>query len=132
WESVVPALGGEGATASGEWRETIFRQSFPARRHWHTEEDGATLERSFGSASLVLVMETHLPYVYRGAPNQGLLEIWLDGELSRVLDLATEPTEVVLYRRDASGPHTVRLRHRHAPNGGKGARIIGFRELTEA
>lgn len=131
WDTVLPVVGDKGISASGDWREEEFRRCFPARRHWFTEEEGATLERVFEGAGLSLVLEGHLPYVYRGMPNLGLLEVWIDGELSRTLDLATEAAEVVLYRRDVPGRRTVRLRHRHAPGGGKGVRIVGFREWSE-
>ena len=129
WEAVVGVATDPAVRKSGTWREEIFRRSFPTRTHWLTDEDGAAIERTFDSAGLVLLLETHVPYVYSGAPNSGLLEVSIDGEVARILNLLVEPTEVVLYRDRDPVPRRIRLRHRVAPNGGRGARVIGFREL---
>jgi len=133
WSSVQTVLGDEGLRRGGAWEEAIYRQSYPARRHLHTEEDGAWLEReietSGDATDLVLVLESHPAYVYRGGPVSGLLEVTIEGASERVLDLRSEAAEVVLARALPRGKHRVRLRHRAAPDGGRGARVVGFRSL---
>ncbi|TVS20443.1 MAG: hypothetical protein EA424_03940 [Planctomycetaceae bacterium] len=131
WDTVIGVADDPDARITGAWDEHIFRQSFPARRHLHTEEDGAAIERVFDTPGLVLVLETHRPYVYSGNLNNGLLEIAIDGEVTQVIQPLTEANEIVLYRGRAPEPRDVRVRHLDAPNGGRGARIIGFRQLDE-
>ncbi len=131
WDTVISVIDNDVARIEGEWEEHIFRRSFPARQHLHTDEDGAVVEGQFDAAGLALVLETHRPYVYTGNLNNGLLEIAINDEVTQVIQPFTEANEIVLYRGLDPEPRDVRVRHLHAPDGGRGARVIGFRELNE-
>ncbi len=131
WENVINVIEDPHVQTTGKWGDYLYRQSFPTRRHLVTTDDGASLKRTFDSSGLVLVLETHFPYVFRYSLNNGILEVVIDGEITQVINLLTEANEIVLYRDRETKPREVKLRHRHAPGGGRGVRIIGFRELHE-
>ncbi len=131
WQTVIGVVDDPMVQTTGEWNQYFYRRSFPTKQHLHTDEDGATLKRTFDASGLALVLESHIPYVYSGSLNDGILEVAIDGEVIREIYPLTEANEIVLYRDREPQPRRVSLRHWYAPNGGRGVRIIGFRELSE-
>ena len=110
----------------GLWSQTRHRNA--AADVLATSKDGAALSFSFEGQGLSACLDTLTPPSY-GQPEQGLLEVFVDGQRTCTFHPQASANEVVVARGLAKGHHSVRLVHR-AQGQNSGCRIRGFRVLS--
>jgi hypothetical protein len=110
----------------GNWKPDLLRGA--TSEALVTHDENAAIEFHFNGNYLVLCLDTLTTPNY-GEIEAGIIEVYIDGNLSEVVTPLSCADEVCLFKHSEIRNHQIRLVHR-GNQGGYGCRIKGFRILS--